>query len=413
MLELYYQYPTVLKRLRSGVLGSEMDRIAARLSETGYQPSSAKVYLARIAQFDRFLSQAGYPDVCSIDSELVERFLGRCIGQRQRLSSQTAIRHMLQVVAGSSLTGHEAEPKRVDSEVVREYGQYLQDVRGLRLKTREGLMLAARRILKWYDEQDVGKPLSAMTGETVMSLAGYLLSRSGSYCTRSGAVSDLRSFLRFMNWQGLVTEDLSRFVPRVPCWRMSHLPPLLTWDDVKRIVDEVNPADPAALRDRALLLLLATTGLRSREVRYLELQDVRWRTGEVVIRANKGRRDRLVPLSSTAGDALATYIISGRPKTHFPQVFLCHYPPVRPITHSSTLAAIVRRRLERCDLHFPKAGAHLLRHSLATQLVKQRRPIKEVADLLGHRHIDTTAIYVKVAVPQLATVALPFPRSEP
>jgi len=411
MLELYYQYPRVLNRLRAGTLGGAMDRIAARFSETGYKPASAKVYLAHIAQFDRFLSLAGCKDPHSISSDLVERFLDRCINRRQRLSSQTAIRHLLQVVNGSSIN-HRAEPQCGNSGLLREYGRYLQDVRGLRIKTCEGLMLAARRILKWYDDQNAGEPLSAMTAETVISLVGHLLSASGSYCTRSGSVSDLRSFLRFMNWQGLVSEDLSRFVPRVPCWRMAHLPPRLSWDDVNRIVDGVGINDPAALRDRALLLLLATTGLRSRELRALELRDIHWRTGEVMIRSNKGRRDRLVPLSSAAGDALATYILSGRPSTHFTQVFLCHYPPVRPITHSSTLAAIVRRRLERCDLHFPKAGAHLLRHSLATQLVKQRRPIKEVADLLGHRNIDTTAIYVKVALPQLATVALPFPGSE-
>lgn len=230
MLEFYYQYPRVLNRLRAGTLGGEMDRIA-RLSERGYKPASAKVYLARIAQFDRFLSQAGCKDPRSINSDLVERFLDRCINRRQRLSSQTAIRPLLQVVSGSSIR-HHAEPQCSDSEVLREYGRYLQDVRGLRIKTREGLMLAARRILKWYDDQDAGEPLSAMTAETVISLVGHVLSASGSYCTRSGSVSDLRSFLRFKGWQGLVSEDLSRFVPRVPCWRMAHLPPRLSWDDV-------------------------------------------------------------------------------------------------------------------------------------------------------------------------------------
>ncbi|MEJ8800316.1 hypothetical protein WKR88_28970 [Trinickia caryophylli] len=154
MLEFYYQYPRVLNRLRAGTLGGEMDRIAARLSETGYKPASAKVYLARIAQFDRFLSQVGCKDPRSINSDLVERFLDRCIDRRQRLSSRTAIRHLLQVVSGSSIRRH-AEPQCLDSEVLREYGRYLQDVRGLRIKTREGLMLAARRILKWYDDQDV------------------------------------------------------------------------------------------------------------------------------------------------------------------------------------------------------------------------------------------------------------------
>jgi integrase/recombinase XerD len=166
------------------------------------------------------------------------------------------------------------------------------------------------------------------------------------------------------------------------------------------------------VRDRALLLLLATTGMRNRELRLLELQDVRWRAGEVLVRRTKARRDRVVPLMEEVGNALAEYVLHARPKTRAPQVFLCHRPPARPLGCSSTVAAIVRRRLERCGLQLPRAGAHLLRHSLATQLVGQKRPIKEVADLLGHRNIDTTAIYVKVALPQLAIVPLPFPGGE-
>jgi site-specific recombinase XerD len=192
---------------------------------------------------------------------------------------------------------------------------------------------------------------------------------------------------------------------------MAHLPPRLAWEEVRRVVDAIDVTDPSGVRDRAVLLLLATTGMRSRELRLLELQDIRWRAGEVVVRRTKARRDRVVPLLEEVGDALAEYVLHARPKTQTPQVFLCHRPPARPLGSSSTLAALVRRRLERCDLQSPRAGAHLLRHSLATQLVGQKRPIKEVADLLGHRNINTTAIYVKVALPQLAIVPLPYPGS--
>lgn len=290
MLELYYQYPRLLNRLRSGTFGRDMDRIAARLAETGYKPGSAKVYLARIAEFDRFLSKAGCPDARSINLELVERFLDRCVSQRQRLSSQRAIRHALQIAAGWSTIRFDSETQHPYSEVLHEYGRYLKDIRGLWLKTCEGLMLAARRILNWCCNQEPSKPLSAMTGETVISLVGHLLSGSTTYHSHSASLRYLRSFLRFMNWQGLVTEDLSRFVPRVPCWRMSHLPPCLSWDDINRVIAGEGSATPAALRDRALLLLLATTGLRSGELRTLELRDIRWRTGEVVIRQQRAPR---------------------------------------------------------------------------------------------------------------------------
>ena len=162
-----------------------------------------------------------------------------------------------------------------------------------------------------------------------------------------------------------------------------------------------------------MMLLFATTGLRNRELRELELGDIRWRTGELMVRHTKGHRDRVVPLLQEAGAALAKYVLHGRPATPERRVFLSHVTPVRPFAYSSTVSQIVRTRLARAGVVVPRGGAHLLRHSLATRLVEQRRPIKEVADLLGHRNIDTTARSVKVALPQLADVARPFPGGAP
>jgi integrase len=194
---------------------------------------------------------------------------------------------------------------------------------------------------------------------------------------------------------------------------MAHLPARLSWDSVRRVIAAVDRAAPHGRRDRALLLLLATTGVRSQELRRLELRDIRWRAGELHLRRTKTRRERVVPLLDEAGRALADYVLHARPRVPISQVFLCHGPPVRPLGSSSAVAAIVHRRLAQCGLDAPRAGAHLLRHSLASRMVGQGRSIKEIADLLGHRSIDTTAIYVKVALPQLAGVALPFPGGRP
>jgi len=190
---------------------------------------------------------------------------------------------------------------------------------------------------------------------------------------------------------------------------MAHLPVRLEWEDVRRVIDAIDTTSTLGKRDRAVLLLFATTGIRSQELRLLELRDVRWRTSEILLRRTKTRRARAVPLLGEAGYALAEYVLHGRPRVPAPQVFLSHGPPVRPLGGSGTVAGIVRRRLAQCDLRPSRVGAHLLRHTLATHMVRQGLSMKEVADLLGHRSIDTTAIYVKVALPQLAGVALPFP----
>ncbi|WP_353682685.1 site-specific integrase [Mesorhizobium sp.] len=165
---------------------------------------------------------------------------------------------------------------------------------------------------------------------------------------------------------------------------------------------------PVDVRDRAVLLLLATTGIRNGELRALQLQDINWRAGEVFVRHTKGKRDRVAPLIEEAGAALADYILRARPKVDSPYLFLSFTPPLGPFKCASPVSRIVRKRLRHGGVE-SVGGAHLLRHSLATQLVRQRRPINEVADLLGHRSINTTALYVKVAASQLAEVALPFP----
>ncbi len=167
---------------------------------------------------------------------------------------------------------------------------------------------------------------------------------------------------------------------------------------------------PFDLRDRAIMLLLATTGIRNGELRALRLQDIDWRAGEIFIRRAKGKRDRVAPLLEETGAALADYILRARPKVHSPYVFLSLAPPVGPFKFATSISRMVRKRLQCGGVKLGRgAGAHLLRHSLATHLVERRRPINEVADLLGHRSINTTALYVKVAASQLAEVALPFP----
>lgn len=412
MLELYYRYPKVLERLRGGPLGDQMDRIAAHLAEAGYKSSSAKIYLERIAHFGRFAAGAGCRADATIRQEVIDRFLRATTTRSGRLSAHTAITHARAVAPERFRPVHRQEPSDPHAPLLTAYTQHLRQVQGLQPKTCEGLVLMARRLLDWHQVHRPSQPLATLTGEDVLALVQHFLSLHANRHTRSATASYIRSFLRFLHWRGMTDQDLGRFVPRVPCWPMAEVPPRLAWDDLRRVIQAIDVTTPIGVRDHAMLLLLATTGLRNKEVRSLDLQDIRWRLGDVLLRHTKTRRDRMVPLVPEAGSALAEYVLSSRPKTASTRLFLCHTPPVRPLAGSSTVAAIVRRRLEAVGIHLPRAGAHLVRHSLATRLVSQQRSIKEVADLLGHQNIDTSAIYVKVAVSQLAAVALPFPGGE-
>lgn len=409
MLDFYFKYPRVLRRLRDGALGNEMDRIAAYFADLGYNRASAKIYISRLGKFSEFAARdAG---TARIDQDVVDRFLRSFQTESPRVSAATAIVHARKVAPKRFLAPcRQAPPADPDGPLLAAYQDYLLRVRGLEPRTCEGLLRSGRRSLVWLRDNLPDQPLAKMTGEHVLALVQHFLSLTANDSTRSAATSHVRAFLRFLRWSGLNDQDLARFVPRTPCWRLAHLPPRLAWEDIQRAIDAIDVTTSSGMRDRAIMLVLATTGLRNKELRALELQDIRWRTAEVLVRRTKGKRDRVVPLLNEAGAALANYVLHARPKVSSPRVFLSFAPPPRPFKFSVSISRIVRSRLEQAGIELPiAAGAHLLRHSLATQLVRRRRPINEVADLLGHRSIDTTAIYVKVALPQLAEVALPFP----
>ena len=295
--------------------------------------------------------------------------------------------------------------------VLNGFESHLLEVRGLQPRTVDGILLHARRLLTWYRVRCPRRKLRDFRGVDVLAFVGSLSRSCGSAGSRVAAVSHMRGLLRYLHGEGIVRRDLAGIVPRVPSWQHAGLPRHLAWTEVRAVVDAIDASTSTGKRDRALLLLLATTGLRSQEVRRLELRDIDWHAAELHIRRTKVRRQRVVPLVAEAGRALADYLLHGRPSSSLPSAFLQHVAPVGPLRNSSTVAAIVLRRLKGGGYTTTRGGAHLFRHSLATRLVQDGQPIKEIADVLGHQHIDTTAIYIKVAVPQLACVALPFPRA--
>lgn len=407
MLELYFKYRRVIARLRSDALGNEIDRIAADLSGAGYKPDSAKLYLARIARFSAYATECGCSKSTPIPPQIVDRYLQTRPTQASRWAAQGAICFAARCIPERfAVEPFQDDP---DRPMLCAYLQHLCVIRGLHPRTCEGLVLTARRVLGWQRQHMSGAPLSTLVAKHVLVMTHDLLSECRSDSTKSSTTSHMRSFLRYLHWANFNELELAQFVPKTPCWRHAYLPSRLGWEDVRRAIDAIETTTPSGLRDRAVLLLLASTGMRNKELRELELGDIRWRAGELVLRRTKGHRDRVVPLLEEAGAALAEYALHARPLTTDRRVFLSCVPPVRSFCHSSNISRIVRFRLERAGVRIQHGGAHLLRHSLATRLVEQRRPIKEVADLLGHRSFDTTSIYVKVAIPQLADVALPFP----
>ncbi len=295
--------------------------------------------------------------------------------------------------------------------ILSQYDSHLNKVRGLSEVSRSIYVQYARRLLGWYRSRHGDRPLSELTGVDVVGFVSELAPLHPSRSWRNNLCSLTRVFLRYLRWEGVLKVDLDRVVPKLPFWRLSTIPRHLPWKEVRELIDSVDTSKRGGLRDKAVLLLLATLGLRRQEVCRLELDHIDWRVGEIRLKKTKSLRERVLPLTREVGAAIVDYVLHERPRLPAQQVFLSNRAPQAPIA-PYTVGSIVGRHLHRAGIQAPSYGAHVLRHSLATRLVNEGIPVKQIADLLGHASINTTAIYAKVNTTTLSAVALPFPGGE-
>jgi site-specific recombinase XerD len=216
----------------------------------------------------------------------------------------------------------------------------------------------------------------------------------------------LHCFLRYALQQGWIKTDLSLGLPKAPSWRYSHIPKSLPPDQVERLLATCDFGTHEGRRNHAILLLLARLGLRSKEVSTLRLQDLDWDQGEIVVRT-KMQRIHHLPLTKEIGSALARYLRGTRPKCPLSTVFIRQRPPWSGLSPSG-IGQIVRRGLRRAGLKPDRTGAHLLRHSLATNMLRKGASLREIGQLLGHECPTSTQIYAKVDIKALRTIALPW-----
>ena len=220
-----------------------------------------------------------------------------------------------------------------------------------------------------------------------------------------GLATSMRMYLRFLVSKGDCSARLIDAVPTAPCWRLTELPRYLPLDDVERVIDSCDLTTRVGIRNRAILLLLARLALRGDDVVNLRLSDIDWRNAQLQV-CGKSKRTMRLPVPQDAGDALLHYIEHARPKVDEDKVFLCVFPPYRPVRNVSP---VVSAALKRSGVKSPSGrGAHLIRHSVATGLLRSGASLESISVLLRHRSPDTTAIYAKVDTPMLKEVAQPW-----
>jgi integrase len=222
-------------------------------------------------------------------------------------------------------------------------------------------------------------------------------------------VSAVRGFLRFLISEGTVPSQLARAIPRVRRWRYADLPKRLSADELTVVLTACRSSANGSRRDRAFIALLARLGVRSGELRNLRLENIDWTAGLLHIKQSKSGRGRTLPLPNDAGSLLAEYIQHERPASEYREIFISSTTPRRPIGLCAT-TTFVQVFLKKLGLGGPRRGCHSFRHTVATIMVENGASMKDVADVLGHRSLATTGIYVKLDEPSLREVALPWGR---
>ena len=227
------------------------------------------------------------------------------------------------------------------------------------------------------------------------------------------AASSLRRFLRYLQFQGWCGPSLVAAIPRIPHWRLAHLPRTMTDQQLQEFLATFDRTTAVGQRDYAMALCQAILGLRVSEVAVLRLEDMDWRAGTVRIVSSKTHRAREVPLAARVGQAITQYLRRGRPATPCRNLFVRHRIRRGTPVSKALIRQVMRTAYAKVDGCGHRTGTHVLRHTAATRMHQRGVSLKELADVLGHRSIDTTTIYAKVDLPRLAAVAMPWPEVQP
>lgn len=377
------------------------------LARQGYTPHSASNQLRLMAHASRWLERRWF-GVGELTPARVEEFLAhrRAEGYTLWLSTR-AMAPVIEYLRGLDVipTPAPVGPATPAEELIQHYRSYLVQERGLAASTVTsylhvaGLFLATRS-----PEGELG--LERLNAAEV---TGFVLVECTARTVGSAkyVVCGLRSLLRFLYVAGHVPSQLEAAVPKVASWRLAGLPAVFGRQEVSRLLASCDRRCTFGRRDFAVLTVLVRLGLRAGEAAALELADVDWRAGELVVRG-KGRRQERLPLPVDVGDALVGWLRRGRPRCECTTVFTRVRAPHRELT-SGGVSAIVRAACARAGL--VEVGAHRLRHSAATDMLRSGAGLAEVGQVLRHASVLTTSIYAKVDRDRLRSLALPWPGS--
>jgi len=410
MLTIYFKSLFTLERLRSGPSGPYLDGFAHKLHLAGFSQGGAQ-RLVRAAAHLGVWGQTNDNPIQSFNKDTLASFqhhLSSCCcpksnggrGPNVFFGAKRFLEYLHQIGVVSSIGDEHTDS--ASPQLMTSFFDWLQQHRGTSQTT---CRIYGRVVVDLL--QTLGDDPNRFTAT---DLQAFALNRAGRHgrSAANNVAKALRMFLRYLIATGQCSSYLIAAIPTFAHWRLSSMPRYLPSSDVERIIEACDPSTLVGARDRAILLLLSRLALRAGDIVVLQLADINW--DEASFRfVGKGRSETRMPLTQEVGDAILTYLQLRGTLPGVGALFLStHAPMDRPLS-SVTVSAIVARAIKRAGVVAPSKGAHLLRHSAATEMLRQGLPLEDIGTVLRHRSVDTTAHYAKVDLTLLREITRPWP----
>ena len=397
-------------RLYAGPLAQDVDDFAAWLADQGYARKTGRRKLRLVGNLSRWMEDQRL-DLSALDETQLERFLASQSWRgKDAATAMSGGRELLTWLREiGSLAPREPEPARDDpvTESADRYQSFLFNERGASQNTVLAYLSTIRVFLG-----DCFESRPADLGFLDLDDVNRFIRHSCQiHCpaTTKVHVAALRSFTRYLYQSGIIAADIADGIAGVKTWRLSSLPKGLEPDRVEAVLASCNRETVTGRRDHSVLLLLAHLGLRACEVVRLTLDDIDWSNALITVSGKGGRHDDL-PLPHEVGEALVAYLRDGRPTCATRRLFVGRRAPLRGFQSSSAVVHIVRHAFARAGIERPGRGAaHLLRHSLATRMLRNGASLEEIGQILRHQSPDSTRIYAKVDLDALRPLAPAWP----
>jgi site-specific recombinase XerD len=414
-LEQVWECPTTLARLRSGPLGTLLDGFCDWLLEQGFSRWSVRTHLSHLSHLNEHLRGGGEPWSLTVTTADLDGFFraypARCRHRGPREEHVRRVRWSVnRFVQYLKRQGRfvDPAPQPIYAPLRDAYLDWMRRYQHAAPGTLELRAQSVTQFLQWLGPQATPDGLAGLDCEQVEQF--FLAGTQGKgRSARRSMQSALRTFFRFCWHEGYLRQPLDRAVPTLRTYKLATVPRGLTDEQAQQVLRHIHRDTAVGRRDYAILQLLYTYGVRGGQVRSLRLEEIDWAQDQILFRAAKHGKDVRLPLTPEVGESLLDYLRNARPACFCPEVFLTCRAPYHRLPNSTSLSALVERRIRAAGIDLASNGAHAFRHGFATRMLQQGHSLKAIADVLGHRHLGTTFLYTKVDFNALTQVALPWP----